>query len=114
MTDMTDYVHGTFTPEANEATMPVKICKCGCGEEISALNNWEYKRGHKPTGAKKSKADRKPRTAPAEAAPAETEEEDVPTVDVNMNESQLQRIWETLPLEEKAYAIANALTYERE
>jgi hypothetical protein len=110
---MTEYTHAPSTPEANEAIM--KICKCGCGEEISALNNWEYKRGHKPRGTKnKSKADRKPHTKPAVAAVDEVEEEEVPTVDVNMNASQLQRIWEILPLEEKAYAIANAFTYERD
>jgi len=107
---MTETTNAPLTQPTNEAIM--KICKCGCNEEISALNNWEYKRGHKPKGAKKSKAERKPRTAPAVVE--EVEEDDVPTVDVNMHEAQLERIWQMLPLEEKAYAIANALTYERE
>jgi len=108
---MTDTTNAPLTQQASEAIM--KICKCGCGEEISALNKWkwEYKRGHKPTGAKKSKADRKPRTAPeTEAAETEVVEE---LVAMQLNEFQLNRIWDSLPIEEKALAIVSALEAER-
>jgi hypothetical protein len=109
MTEMIDTTNAPLTPEPNEAIM--KICKCGCNEEISALNNWEYKRGHKPKGAKKSKAERKPRTAPVVV---EEVEEEVPHIEIELNDDQLTAIWGMFSLNQKAFAIAYGLTADRE
>ena len=111
MNEMTETTNAPLTQHASEAIM--KICKCGCNEEISALNNWEYKRGHKPKGAKKSKAERKPRTAPAVVAVEETEEE-VPHIEIELNDDQLTAIWGMFSLNQKAFAIAYGLTADRE
>ncbi len=49
-----------------------------------------------------------PRNLDATTEP-ETPEAEIPHVEISLNEGQLGRIWESLTLESKAYAIASAL-----
>jgi hypothetical protein len=86
---------------------PNKICKCGCGTEISALNNWEYKRGHAPKGKKAKKA------KPDPDVEVETEP-DQPYASLELCEEQLDAAWAMFSLNQKAHAIVHGLNTERE
>lgn len=101
--------------QSSEKTMEKRTCACGCGTAMSENNNWLYFRGHKPKDGKKMGTPRKYTKKLPESAPApEVIEEAVePLVALELNESQLNRIWESLPIEEKALAIATALTADR-
>lgn len=96
--------------------MEKRLCACGCNTEMSENNNWLYWRGHKPKhlkGAKKQKLERKQKPAPPVVEPDAAQENASPVVALELDEQQLGRIWDSLPIEEKALAIATALTADR-
>lgn len=104
-------------PALPEIAMEKRFCACGCGTEMSESNNWDYARGHKTKGGKKKKS--APKSAPKSAsdrikpAPDVIDESPASTVALELDEQQLTRIWDSLPIEEKALAIATALTADR-
>lgn len=85
----------------------MKLCKCGCGAEISEDNNWEYKRGHKPAGGKKA-AKKKPAKPKAE----ESEEVEVVTLSIDLTEEKLDAMWQRLDIGTKCVAMQYAMTVE--
>jgi hypothetical protein len=95
-----------LTAGSQEATMS-KLCKCGCGTEISENNNWEYKRGHKPGGAKKKKS-----SSPKPRAKAEDADVNMVTLSIDMSEAKLDQIWARLDIGSKGAAIQVALGIE--
>lgn len=78
-------------------------CKCGCGTEVPESRKNGFICGHR---YKKNKPKGKPKPPKEAESPA--------LVSLDLDESQLNRIWETLPLTEKGLAILTALTAVRE
>lgn len=101
-------------PAPLEEPMEKRVCACGCGTEISGKNGWQYARGHKPKNGAKQKPGRKPKPIAIDAEPEETEAPLAPVVALELDEQQLDRIWTSLPIEEKALAISTALTAVRD
>ena len=101
--------HDNPEPEPEVTTMAELTCIGGCG---TAVNKPGFAWGHK------NGCERKPKkTSEAEEAPdpeADTEAASLPEVAMNFTEPQLDRIWASLPIEEKALAVLTALNAERE
>jgi len=95
-----------------ETPMEKRKCACGCGTDMSENNNWLFARGHKPGGRRKKKTS--PKSALARIEPQIVIEEETEfAVSLDLTGAQLDRIWTSLPIEEKALAISVALTAER-
>ena len=87
--------------------MAEQLCKGGCGTVLPKSNKSGYAWGH----TKGCKADTPPRTPDATSDEEQVAE---PEIAMDLNESQLERIWQMLPLPEKALAISSALLAIRE
>jgi len=92
--------------------MEKRKCACGCDTDMSENNNWLFARGHKPGGKRKKTTQSKSALARVEPQIV-IEEEPESVVSLDLTGAQLDRIWISLPIEEKALAISVALTAER-